>query len=131
MKVTKSVFEFSDVRIREKPVKNLSVNIDMPDFTALKNGLRVYFVYTVSYDPSETYMRLGGYLELEGEDITAVSKEWVKNKKISGETGEGVLNLVNYHSCMNAVLLARIFNITPPLIPPMLRMGAGKTKNSK
>ena len=61
-----------------------------------------------------------------------------KTKQIMGVLGEQIVNTINYSASINAAFIARVFNLTPPIVPPTIRfqqpvkqmMPAGKSKNS-
>ena len=53
-----------------------------------------------------------------------------------GVLGEQIVNTINYSASINAAFIARVFNLTPPIVPPTIRfqqpvkqmMPAGKSK---
>lgn len=124
---TKAIdFEFAEVKKKgDKQLEGVGIGIDIMGVRELDpKTARIAFVFTAKYPPNESYLRIGGIADFSGSDVVVASRSWEVNKKLSGPLGEQVLNNLNYAASINAVLLARVFNLTPPVTPPVLRLPA-------
>ena len=118
-------YDFGDVRKSGNtlPTK-FNTNIELTGAGAEKEILSVSFRYTATYDPDGSYIQLGGIAKFLSEDAKKTADEWSKNKRIMGEGGEAILNAINYNAAMNIILMARVFNLVPPVLLPTLKFEA-------
>lgn len=120
-------FEFSEARKNTPaPAQTINANIDLTEVSAEKDALQVRFLYNVTYMPGSNFIRIGGKAKFSGSDATAALEDWKKTKRISGPAGEVIINAINYSASINAVFIARIFNLTPPIVPPVIKFGEPK-----
>lgn len=133
MKLEYIEFEAGDAR-RKSPVapKEIDTNINITSASATKKDrLIIQFTYIAYYRPDGSHIRLRGNASFKGEHAKKLYQEYAKTKTITGDTGSLVLNSINYHSAVNAVLIAKSFGLTPPIILPTLSFGKPKAKKSK
>ncbi len=86
-----------------------------------KGVLRLDFVYLATYAPTKSFIKLSGKAGFSGPEAKAAADDWTKTKKIAGATGEQIVNAINYNASINAVFIARVFNLTPPIMPPTIK----------
>lgn len=116
-------FDFAEIRkASNNPPSKINVGFDVSNFSVKGDLVKFYFRYTVSYLPDSSFIRLGGFANFRGSDAVAESKDWIKNKKLSGPAGEAILSMLNYTASLNTVFIARVFNMTPPISPPSIKM---------
>lgn len=108
-------------RVGPEPPKSMNTNINLTSAVILKNRLVVDFEYTVTYLPDESMIRIAGKGIFTGSEAKKAKDEWEKTTHITGSHGELILNAINYSASLNALLLARAFNMTPPVILPELK----------
>lgn len=114
-------FEFADARKRSMtPAPGLNININLVDVQFDKNIIKIGFTYLVNYQ-DKSYIRIGGKARFSGPDTKSAFDEWKKTGSISGAQGEQILNAINYNSSINSIFIARVFSLTPPVIPPAIR----------
>lgn len=124
MKVEGVVFEFSDVKkLGTSQIENINIGLDISRVVEERKLLKVHFTYTATYSPSKSYIRLGGFMLFSGSDALQVTKEWLKNKRLSGTIGEQVTSAINYSASINSVFIARVFNLNPPIAQPVIKLG--------
>ena len=121
MKLDSIEFRGGDAK-KVSDVVTRGVNTSIAFTTAEVSGdeLRVGFDYSAMYAPDQSYIRITGKAVFSGKEAKKAFEEWTKSKKISGETGEYMLNAVNYGASMNAVMMAKVFNMAPPIMLPRL-----------
>ncbi|MFA6530534.1 MAG: hypothetical protein WCT31_02300 [Candidatus Micrarchaeia archaeon] len=128
MEINAVVFELAEVRkMGPANTDGINVKIDIPEILNKGTIIRVYFIYSANYSPSTSYLKIGGYVDLSGSDVAKESIIWVKNKKLSGELGNQVLNYINYSASINSIFIGRPFNLNPPIAPPTLKIPAASS----
>lgn len=122
-------FEFSEARkTRDAITQGINANIDLTGAEVDKSGyLYLLFTHTSSYAPEASFIRLGGRARFSGPatEVRAAMDEWKRSRRITGTHGELIINAINYAASVNAVFIARIFNLTPPIAPPTIKFEAG------
>lgn len=124
-------FESADAKKRsDTAAESMNINIDVTD-ARLENGtLKIEFNYTVAYAPDQSYIRLGGRANFGGPDAKRAYEEWKKTKRITGDPGEQLVNTINYSASVNALFIARVFNLMPPVVPPVIKFGRPPAKKT-
>jgi hypothetical protein len=95
--------------------KTINTNIALTSVSDQKGQLKVEFEHTVTYDPDGSHIRTGGRAVYSGSEGKAAAEEWAKNGRITGASGEFIMNSINYAASVNGVLIARAFNLMPPV----------------
>jgi len=111
--------------------KGINTNIDITNAEVNNNGLDLNFSYLVTYIPDKSFIRINGKARFKGPDIKKAYMEWKKTRNVSGEAGEHLINAINYSASMNSIFIARVFNLTPPVIPPSIRFGKPRAVTPK
>jgi hypothetical protein len=102
------------------PVQSMGTNITLTGARAEGERLMVDFEFTVTYQPSQSRILLGGRAVFRDEGSVKSAAEWSSTGRISGPAGEFILNAINYSAVVNGVLISRVFNLPPPLMLPRL-----------
>ena len=126
-------YDFSEVKKNAigQPPRAIDSKIDLTNASLAKDILELNFVYSVSYLPDKSTIRIGGRARFSGSGAKAVFAEWRKSRQVTGAEGEYIINTINYSTSTNAMLIARAFNLSPPIIPPIIRLSAAKLKKKK
>ncbi|MEM2909152.1 MAG: hypothetical protein QW171_03245 [Candidatus Bilamarchaeaceae archaeon] len=128
-------FEFAEARKTEEGIpkmpKGINTNIDITDAELKNNILNLRFTYRARYIPEEHYIRIDGIARFKGPEVKTAYDEWRKTRRITGIAGEQVINAINYSSSINSVFIARVFNLTPPLVPPIIKFEEPVREKSK
>lgn len=112
---------YGDARkISPQPPEKMDTNINFTKVELSKNMLMLDFDYTVIYAPDESHLRLSGKAAFSGAESKKLFDEWQKDKKFTGKEGEMVLNAINYNVSINAIFMAKVFNMVPPIVLPTL-----------
>ena len=105
----------------EHPTKiDTNINFSSVDFS--NSQLVMGFDYLASYTPGNNYIRLTGKAVFTGTELKKIKSEWDKEKRLSGKEGEFILNAINYNSALNALLIAKAFSMTPPVMLPTINL---------
>ena len=115
--------DFIGSTVEKKSVKGVPDKFDTRidiDAADIKNDkLNVLFSYRVNYEPEGTFINLYGVAGFSGDEI---QKGFDKSKKkISDELKDGMLTALNHVCSINAVFIARVFDLAPPIIPVKLK----------
>ena len=116
--------EFGSSEARKGPaaaVQTMNANIDVTEARLEKGILETLFSYAVVYTPDNSYIRLDGRAVFSGPESKEFFDEWKRTKHLGGPGGEFVVNAINYYASINAVFIARVFNLTPPIAPPTIK----------
>ncbi len=125
-------FESSEARKNSNGApQSINTNIDITNAQLEKDVMTIKFSYTASYIPDNSFVRIGGKASFSGPETKAAFEEWKKTKKVGGTAGEQIVNLINYSASINAIFIARVFNLTPPIVPPTIKLVEGNAKPSK
>lgn len=111
--------------------QNINTNITYREIRQDSGRLFVDFDYVAAYAPDGSYIRLGGRAVFAGPEVKGAHDEWSKSQRISGEAGQYIVNAIHYSASINAVLVARALNMTPPLILPTLTLEAPAAGGAK
>ncbi len=118
-------FNFAEARKAEEGIpkmpKGINTNIDINNAEVKNNILKLNFSYLARYMPHGSYIRIDGRARFKGQDVKTAYNEWKKTRRVTGLVGEQIINAINYSAAINSVFIARIFNLTPPLIPPTIK----------
>jgi hypothetical protein len=127
MIVGERILEVSGNKVPKGSIKGLSINISIDDVKMAednKDNLEITYVYTASYAENVGEIRIKGAIIAKEE--AKLSKDivdtWKRTKKIPDEYATVVLSAVNYSGSANGTLLARVLNLTAPLIPPRIQL---------
>lgn len=107
-------------RISDVTVQGVNTSIAFTKAELSGDSLSLDFDYSVTYAPDESFIRISGKALFSGKESKKAYDEWAKTQKITGEAGEYVLNAVNYGAALNGVLMAKVFNMAPPVMLPRL-----------
>lgn len=112
------------VKKSEEPLKGLNINIIMDDVKVKGENVEMSYTYTVSYDENVGELKMKGVLYAKEEKKLAkeIDDEWKKSKKLPDSYAEGILNAINYNGSANGTMVARVLNLSPPLIPPRIQL---------
>lgn len=111
--------------------KGLNTNIDISSAKVRNNILYLGFSYLVRYLPDRSFIRINGKARFKGPEVKKAYDEWKKTRRITGDVGEQIINAINYSASINSIFIARVFNLSPPLVPPSIRFEIPKKKKSK
>ena len=106
----------------------VNTNINLINAEVSNDMLNLSFEFTALYTPDGSYIRMHGKAKFSGKEVKKAYEEWGKTQTITGETGEYILNSINYTSTVNSVFLARVFGLTPPVTLPVLKFELQKKK---
>jgi hypothetical protein len=113
---------------------NVSIkNVESIDFALGKNkqdGLKFTFEYSSKYEPDFAEMTFSGdvlFLESEKE-VKRILEEWKKKKSVSKEVMAEVLNSILGKCNVQALVMARDFNLPPPIMLPKVKVDEGEGK---
>jgi hypothetical protein len=104
--------------------QGVDTNIAFTSAEVTGDTLKLGFDFSALYAPDRSYIRISGKAIFSGKESKKAQEEFSKTKKIGGETGEYILNAVNYGASMNAVMIAKVFNMAPPITLPRLTFKA-------
>jgi len=117
--------DFSYVDVRKNGLslpQNVKTNINILSMTRDKDRMNIGFEYLATYDPDNSSIRIGGTATFSGTEVKTVYDEWTLHKRVSGATGSQIINTINYSASMNAILMSRAMNMSPPVLLPTIRL---------
>lgn len=105
-------------------MKGLGINIAIDDVKVTGEDVEVTYVYTANYEDKLGNIKIKGVLIAKEEKklCKEISEDWKKKKRIPTTYAEMVLRAINYSGSANGTLLARVLNLTAPLIPPRIQL---------
>ncbi|MFH0737186.1 MAG: hypothetical protein V1827_00955 [Candidatus Micrarchaeota archaeon] len=134
MIVGERILEVSGNKALKGNPKGLGINIALEDVKLNeenKDIIEITYVYTANYQENIGEIKIKGIL-LEREDgktskfdARNIAETWKKSKKVPDDYASIVLSQVNYSGSANGTLLARVLNLSAPLIPPRIQLNKG------
>ena len=107
---------------------NVSIkNVDRTDLflgAAKQEGLKLSFVFTSKYDPKIGDIKLEGdvlYLD-DAKKVKDLIASWKKDKKLTTQVTEDVLNTVLQKCNIQALILAKEVNLPSPIPMPKVNV---------
>ncbi|MEW6035183.1 MAG: hypothetical protein AB1529_01090 [Candidatus Micrarchaeota archaeon] len=127
MIVGERILEVSGNKVPKGSIKGLNINISLEDVKVSednKDNIEITYVYTANYQDSVGMIKIKGVLLAKEEARLSkdIVESWKKSKKVPDEYATVVLSAVNYSGSANGTLLARVLNLTAPLIPPKIQL---------
>ena len=122
------ILEISGFRSPEGAMKSLSININVDDVRQINDTLEVHYVYTADYEDKFGQVKIKGVMIAKEDENTTkeILETWKKTKKLPNSFSPMLLTVVNYSGSANGTFLARVLNLSAPLIPPVIRMDEEK-----
>ena len=116
--------EIEGKRTSNENMKGLNINITIEDLKADGEDVEITYTYTAQYNDNVGYLKLKGILMAREEKklVKEIKQEWEKTKKLPETYTETVLNVINYSGSANGTLIARVLNLSAPLIPPRIQL---------
>lgn len=107
--------------------KSMNISLLMDAIRPNKEGIDVAFTYVVKYTPNIGYLKLVGFVTIEGtkQELEVLTKEWKTNKSFGNETTKQITNMVIYSCAVNGIFAARTLNFEPPFAPPSVNIKEG------
>ncbi|MDO8553264.1 MAG: hypothetical protein Q7S22_00515 [Candidatus Micrarchaeota archaeon] len=114
----------------EDQIKGLNINIAIDTVKINGQKIEVGYTYIASYPDNVGEMTIKGVLFADEDKKISkeVEIEWQKNKKIPQVYAETILNAINYTGSANGTLIARVLNLSPPLVPPRISLSEAAKK---
>jgi len=129
MKLYSVDFEYGEARRNGTAAPaGFNNNIEILSASGKDDTLTLQFRYTATYSPDESRLLLGGTAKFMFPHAEKLVAEFTTKKSIGGANGEMILNSLNYHCSLNSVMLARVFNLVPPIVLPQLKFEEPKKK---
>lgn len=122
--VGERIREISGNKAKYEAIKGLSMNISVDDVRVTGKEVELDYTYIANYDENVGKLQIKGTIMANEEDALAkkVAEEWKKNKRLPEEYMTIILSAVNYSGSANGTLLARVLNLSAPLIPPRIQL---------
>lgn len=118
------IIEVSGKRMANEPIKGLNINILLEDVKVNGENVEMTYEYTATYEQNVGELKIKGVLiAREDKKLTKeIEEEWKKNKKVPESYAELILGAIQYSGSANGTLIARVCNLTAPLIPPRIQL---------
>lgn len=104
--------------------KDMSVAVSVDGLKRTATGIDASFTYLVKYSPGVGFLRLVGYVSLEGtkKELDELHAKWQKDKQMDKERAQKIVNLITYVASVNGIFAARTLNLEPPFLAPNFEM---------
>lgn len=111
-------------RESQEEMKGLGINITIEDVKADGDNLEIVYIYQANYNEKVGYIKLHGTLFAQEDKklVKEIKDEWAKSRKLADSYAETVINVINYSGSANGTLVARVLNLSAPLVPPRIQI---------
>ena len=118
------ILEISGKRESNEAIKGLGINISVDDVKVSGETVELIYEYSANYDDKVGFLKIRGQINAKEDKKLAkdIEAEWKANKKLPDNYAEMLLAAINYSGSANGTLLARVLNLTAPLIPPRIQL---------
>ncbi len=115
-------------RNKEDTFQGLNINIAVDNVKVEGENVEVAYTYDVSYANDAGSVRVKGALFAKEDKKLAktIEDEWKKAKKLPNEFAETALTAINFAGSANGIFIARVLNLSPPLVPQRIQVNGGK-----
>jgi len=119
------ILEVSAKREQGVNITGMSINIGLDDVKVSGDSIELIYEYTASYEEKAGILKIKGIITAKEDKKLAdeIKAEWAKSKKLPDKYAEFALGAINYSGSANGTLVARVLNLTAPLIPPKITLG--------
>jgi len=121
-------------REKDEEVAGLNVNISVDNVSVKGSDITISYTYTVSYLDAVGELKMEGAITAREDSrlCKEITERWAKDKRLPDAFAELVLNAINYACGTNGTLVVRAINLSPPIMPPRIQLGAqpGEGKRS-
>jgi hypothetical protein len=111
---------------RERPgrSKDMAISVSVDGLKRTASGLDASFTYLVRYSPEVGFLRLAGYVSLEGtkKELDDLHAEWKKNKQMDKERAQKIVNIITYVASVNGIFAAKTLNLEAPFMGPRVEL---------
>ena len=116
-------------RDKEDEIAGLNVNISVDSVAVKGADVTIGFTYAVAYAEGVGELKMWGTINArEDARLTKeIADRWAKEKRLPDAFAELTLNAINYACGTNGVLVVRAINLSPPIMPPRIQIGAQQT----
>ena len=113
-------------RDKDEDINGLNVNIGLDAVSVKAGEIHITFNYAAAYNEGVGELKMKGVIiAKEDAKLTKdVEGTWAKEKRLPDEFAENILNAINYTCGTNGTLVVRPVNLSPPIIPPRIQLGA-------
>ncbi|MBU2561623.1 MAG: hypothetical protein KKD17_04950 [Nanoarchaeota archaeon] len=138
-------FEFTKINVQRQEVAkgkiNISNNVGITDIKksdlqlgkSKQNGIRFFFEYKSSYEPSFAKIELGGVIIYLTDEKNAkeITDAWEKEKKIKKDVAEKIINAILTKCNIQSIILSNTVNLPPPVPMPHVNIATGPQEAAK
>lgn len=118
------IIEVSAKKESIENIKGLSINISIEDVKVDGENVELVYEYIASYQEKVGELKIKGIITAKEDKKLAkeIDSKWKKDKKLPDSYAELLLGAINYSGSANGTLIARVVNLTAPLIPPRIQL---------
>jgi hypothetical protein len=119
------IIEISGKREPATNIGGLNISIGLDDVKVSGENIELNYEYTANYEDKAGFLKIKGVIMTKENKQLAdkIKAEWAKTKKVPEEYAEFVLSAINYSGSANGTLIARVLNLTAPIMPPRISLG--------
>lgn len=117
-------------RNKDDSFQGLNINIAVDNVVVNGEDVEVQYTYEAQYANDAGFVKVKGAIFSKEDKKMAkqIDDDWKKNKKMPPVFAENILSAVNYAGSANGIFIARVLNLSPPIVPQRIQVGgAGAT----
>ena len=118
------ILEISGKKESLDNISGLNINISMDKVKVKGEDVELHYEYTANYDDKVGVLKIKGIITAKEDKALAkdIDERWKKEQKLPDQYAEMLLAAINYSGSANGTLIARVLNLTAPLIPPRIQL---------
>lgn len=118
------ISEVEGKRMKKEAVKGLNINIAVDGVKVDGESIEVDYTYTVDYNNDVGSLRIKGTViaKEDAKSAAKIKEEWDKTGRLPDNYMENLLNVISMSGSANGILIARVLDLPPPLVPPRIQI---------
>lgn len=110
---------------KEDEFLGLNINISIDGVKVNGEAVEIQYTYEATYANGVGNVKIkGAIFTKEDKKVSKeIEEEWKKNKKMPEGFAENILSAINYTGSANGIFVARVLNLSPPLVPQRIQLG--------
>jgi hypothetical protein len=118
-------------KVKDAPISGIELGVEFDAVKANGPNLEIWFTYHAIYKQDVGKISMSGFLmfEMDEPSVKRIADKFEKEKEFDPPLAENIVNSINYKCGTEAILPAKVLDLTAPIVPP--RIGLRVIKNEK
>ncbi len=109
-------------KVKDAPISGIELGVEFDDVKANGSNLEIWFTYHAVYKQDVGIISMSGFLmfEMDEPNVKRIVEKFQKEKEFDAPLAENIVNSINYKCGTEAILPAKVLDLTAPIVPPRI-----------